>query len=143
VSGLDPHRLVLELTETHAGHAARSLCGDLEALRELGVQIAIDDVGTGFNGLQKLVDYPFDIIKISRQFIAGMLDDKRCAMFTRAIVELGPRVGMTVIAEGIERPEQRDRLLEWGCARGQGFLFGRAGSDIDGIKSPAMLFDPA
>ncbi|MBX7448813.1 EAL domain-containing protein [Mycolicibacterium sp. 3033] len=142
-SGLDPRRLVLELTETHAGRPARSLADDLESLRELGVQIAIDDVGTGFNGLQKMVDYPFDIIKISRQFIAGMLDDKRYAMFTRAIVELGSRVGMTVIAEGIERPEQRDRLLEWGCTRGQGFLFGRARSDIDGIKPTAMLFDPA
>ncbi|MEH3141780.1 MAG: EAL domain-containing protein [Mycobacterium kyogaense] len=142
-SGLDPRRLVLELTETHAGRIAGSLPGDLESLRELGVQIAIDDVGTGFNGLQKLVDLPVDIIKISRQFIEGVLDEDRCATFTRAIVDLGPRVGMTVIAEGIERPEQRDRLLEWGCPQGQGFLFGRAQADVGGIKSPTVLFDPA
>jgi EAL domain-containing protein (putative c-di-GMP-specific phosphodiesterase class I) len=58
-------------------------------------------------------------------------------------VDLGARVGKSVIAEGIERPEQRDRLLEWGCAGGQGFLFGHARSDLDGIKSPVVLFDPA
>ncbi len=143
MTGLDPGRLVLELTETHAGGVAGSTPGDLEWLRQLGVRIAIDDVGTGFNGLQKFVDFPIDIIKISRQFIAGILDDDRCATFTRAIVDLGPRVGMTVIAEGIERPEQRDRLLEWGCTRGQGFLFGHSRSDLDGIKSPVSLFDPA
>lgn len=143
VSGLDPRRLVLELTETYAGRTDRSLARDLQSLRDLGVQIAIDDVGTGFNGLQKMVDLPFDIIKISRQFIVGMLDDERYKRFTRAIVELGPWVGMTVIAEGIERPEQRDLLLEWGCARGQGFLFGQACSDIDGIKSPVVLLNPA
>ena len=143
MTGLDPRRLVLELTETHAGGIAGSTPDDLEWLRGLGVRIAIDDVGTGFNGLQKMVDLPVDIIKISREFIAGMLDDDRCATFTRAIVDLGPRVGMTVIAEGIERPEQRDRLLEWGCTLGQGFLFGHARSDLDGIKSPVVLFDPA
>ncbi|MEW5809197.1 MAG: EAL domain-containing protein [Actinomycetota bacterium] len=143
VSGLDPRRLVLELTETHAGRIAGWLPGDLELLRGLGVQIAIDDVGTGFSGLLKMVDLPIDIIKISRQFVSGVFDDHRCAAITRAIIELGPHLGMTVIAEGIEQPRQRDRLLEWGCLRGQGFLFGHARADIAGIKSPTVLFDPA
>lgn len=143
VSGLDPHRLVLELTETHAGTIAASVRDDLDILRDLGIRIAIDDVGTGFSGLVKIVDLPVDILKISRQFIAGLPSDVRCAAITKAIVGLGPSLGVTVIAEGIERQEQRDVLLEWGCALGQGYLFGKAKPGVSGIKLPSSLFHPA
>ena len=142
-SGLDPHRLVLELTETHAGHVAASIGDDLAMLRDLGIRIAIDDVGTGFSGLVKIADLPVDILKISRQFIAGLPADVRCAAISKAIVGLGRSLDMTVIAEGIERQEQRDVLLECGCALGQGYLFGKAKPGVSGIKSPSSLFHPA
>ncbi|BBX67510.1 bifunctional diguanylate cyclase/phosphodiesterase [Mycolicibacterium psychrotolerans] len=143
VSGLDPRRLVLELTETHAGRVAASIRDDLDMLRELGIRIAIDDVGTGFSGLVKIIDLPIDILKISRQFIAGITDDARCAAITKAIVGLGSSLGLTVIAEGIERQDQRDLLIEWGCELGQGYLFGKARPVADGIKSPLSLFHHA
>lgn len=128
-TGLDPGRLVLEMTETYAGLVANSVKADLERLRDKGVRIAIDDVGTGFSGLVKIVDLPVDILKIDKQFIAGLQRDPRCDAITKAIVSLGASLGLTVVAEGIERGDQCDLLVEWGCELGQGFLFGRAVSE--------------
>ena len=125
-TGLAPDRLVLELTETYAGRVARSAKADLEALREIGVRVAIDDVGTGFSGLAKIVDLPIDILKIDKQFISGLPQDPRCEAITRAVLSLGESLGLSVIAEGIESREQWDLLADWGCEMGQGFLFGQA-----------------
>ncbi len=143
ISGLDPHRLVLELTETHAGIIAAAISDDLDMLRDLGIRIAIDDVGTGFSGLVKIADLPVDILKIGRQFIAGLPADLRCAAISQAIVGLGRSLDMSVIAEGIERQEQRDVLVEWGCDMGQGYLFGKARPGVSGIKTPSALFHSA
>lgn len=125
-TGLAPERLVLELTETYAGRVARSAKADLEALREIGVRLAIDDVGTGFSGLAKIVDLPIDILKIDKQFISGLPQDPRCEAITRAVLSLGESLRLSVIAEGIESREQWNLLADWGCEMGQGFLFGRA-----------------
>ncbi|CAM3297113.1 EAL domain-containing protein [Mycolicibacterium frederiksbergense] len=125
-TGLAPDRLVLELTETYAGRVARSAKADLEALREIGVRVAIDDVGTGFSGLAKIVDLPIDILKIDKQFISGLPQDPRCEAITRAVLSLGESLGLSVIAEGIESREQWNLLADWGCEMGQGFLFGQA-----------------
>lgn len=121
---LDPRRLVLELTETYAGLIADSTKRGLERLRRDGVRIAIDDVGTGFSGLVKIVDLPIDILKIDRQFIAGLPGDVRCIAITKAVLSLGRSLDLSIIAEGIESQTQRALLLEWGCEFGQGFLFG-------------------
>ncbi|MEZ0360191.1 EAL domain-containing protein [Mycobacterium sp. SA01] len=123
-SGLAPQRLVLELTESHAGQIAESAKADLEDLRRVGMRIAIDDVGTGFSSLARIVALPLDILKIDKQFTVGLLEDLRCEAITRAVLGLGKSLGLDVIAEGIERREQRDALVEWGCELGQGFLFG-------------------
>lgn len=128
LSGLSPHRLVLELTETYAGRIASSARADLDRLRDAGVLIAIDDVGTGFSGLAKIVDLPIDILKIDKQFIAGLPDDARCAAVTQAVLSLGATLGLSVIAEGVETAMQCGLLIEWGCASGQGYLFGRSTS---------------
>lgn len=125
-TGLSPDRLVLELTETYAGRVANSAEADLEHLRRIGVRIAIDDVGTGFSGLAKIVDLPVDILKIDKQFVGGLPRDPRCEAITKAVLGLGSSLGLTVIAEGIESRVQRDLLAEWGCELGQGFLFGKA-----------------
>jgi diguanylate cyclase (GGDEF)-like protein/PAS domain S-box-containing protein len=128
-TGLRPDRLVLEMTETYAGLVANSTKADLNRLRRKGVRIAIDDVGTGFSGLAKIVDLPIDILKIDKQFIAGLPQDARCAAITKAILSLGSSLVLTVIAEGIERSDQHELLVSWGCEFGQGFLYGRPVSE--------------
>lgn len=134
-TGLRPDRLVLELTETHAGRVAPSAAADLERLRQVGVRIAIDDIGTGFSGLVKIVDLPIDILKIDKQFIGGLPDDLRCEAITRAVLSLGTSLGLSVIAEGIETRSQSELLAEWGCELGQGYLFGKAAATVDGTTS--------
>lgn len=123
-TGLEPGRLVLELTETYAGGVALSAKADLEQLRNIGVRVAIDDVGTGFSGLAKIVDLPIDILKIDKQFIGGLPHDPRCEAITRAVLSLGESLGLSVMAEGIESREQWDLLVDWGCEMGQGYLLG-------------------
>lgn len=130
-SRLGSDRLVLELTETYAGRITTSAKADLVRLWKAGVRIAIDDVGTGFSSLAKIVDLPVDIVKIDKQFIAGLPHDARCAAITQAVLSLGETLGLSTIAEGIETATQRELLMDWGCVLGQGFLFGRSAA-LDG-----------
>lgn len=123
-TGLAPHRLVLEITESHAGQIAESAKADLEELRRAGLRIAIDDVGTGFSGLARIVTLPLDILKIDKQFVGGLPADVRCEAVTKAVLGLGTSLGLEVIAEGIERQDQLDSLIDLGCKFGQGFVFG-------------------
>ena len=136
-TALPPDRLVLELTETHAGRAEDSAKADLERLRRLGVRIAIDDVGTGFSGLVRILDLPIDILKIDKQFVHGLPDDARCEAIVKAILSMATSLRLTVIAEGIEKRAQCDALVSWGCELGQGFLFGRAQAPVGPPPSPA------
>jgi diguanylate cyclase (GGDEF)-like protein/PAS domain S-box-containing protein len=124
-TGLPPQALTLEVTEEvlveDAGHNVERL----SALRELGVRLAIDDFGTGYASLAYLGQLPVDIIKIDPSFVAGLGRDETLTLLTRTIVRLGRDLGLTVVAEGIERPEQLELLREMGCPRGQGFLVAR------------------
>ncbi|HEY6886315.1 MAG TPA: EAL domain-containing protein, partial [Solirubrobacter sp.] len=118
--GLDAARLVLEVTES-------SLVGDLEAerlqaLRRLGVRLAIDDFGTGYSSLSYLRRFPMDVLKIDRSFTRDACDD---SALLQAIVAMGESLGLVLIPEGIEEPEQADALRALGCRLGQGYLFGR------------------
>jgi diguanylate cyclase (GGDEF)-like protein/PAS domain S-box-containing protein len=124
-TGLPPHALTLEVTEEvlveDAGHNVERL----SALRELGVRLAIDDFGTGYASLAYLGQLPVDIIKIDPSFVAGLGRDETLTLLTRTIVRLGRDLGLVVVAEGVERPEQLELLREMGCPRGQGFLVAR------------------
>ena len=118
--GLVPERLVLEVTES-------SLVGDLEAerlqaLRRLGVRLAIDDFGTGYSSLSYLRKFPMDVLKIDRSFTRDVCED---SALLNAIVAMGESLGLVLVPEGIEEPEQADALRALGCRLGQGFLFGR------------------
>ncbi|MGY4711568.1 putative bifunctional diguanylate cyclase/phosphodiesterase [Mycolicibacterium sp. CBM1] len=137
-TGLSPDRLVLELTETHVEGAVHSAKADLERLRQIGVRIAIDDVGTGFSDLAKILELQVDILKIDKQFIGGLPADLRCAAITKAVLSLGASLGLAVIAEGVESQEQCDLLAEWGCELGQGFLFEHAVT-AEATTGPARL----
>jgi diguanylate cyclase (GGDEF)-like protein len=121
-SGLEPSRLVLELSED----VLRAAPGDgLAALRELGVRIAFDDFGTGRGALSVARSVPLDIVKVARPFVdgAGRAGHERSVL--AMVVQLGELLGVQVVAEGIEREDQREALLELGCSFGQGYFLGR------------------
>jgi EAL domain-containing protein (putative c-di-GMP-specific phosphodiesterase class I) len=87
--------------------------------------VAVDDFGTGYSSLQYLRRFPIDILKIDKAFVDDLGGGEDDAALARAIIDLGQSFELSVVAEGIEREEQRVRLLELGCKLGQGFLFAR------------------
>lgn len=125
-SGLEPHRLHLELTETAMFGNEGDAVATLVRLRSLGVKILLDDFGTGFSGLSHLRRVTVDGVKIDRSFVAGMLEDQGDLALTSAVVVLGQSLGITVIAEGVETASQMEALRDRGCDYGQGYLFGKA-----------------
>ena len=121
-SGLEPHRLELEITETaiiHNIHVAASL---LEKFKKLGVQIALDDFGTGYSSMRFVQQLPFDRIKIDRSFVMAMDTDEKAFAIVDAILRLGQSLSIPVVAEGVETEAQALRLLEANCLEFQGFL---------------------
>jgi EAL domain-containing protein (putative c-di-GMP-specific phosphodiesterase class I) len=124
-TGLAPPALTLELTERMLIEGAAPMVEGLAELRRRGINLAIDDFGTGHASLAYLRQLPVDIIKIDPSFVAGLGQDPTLAMLTRTIVRVGHDLGIEVVAEGIERPEQLDLLREMGCGLGQGYLIAR------------------
>ena len=124
-SGLEPGALTLEVAERVLIDGAGPMVEGLAELRGLGIRLAIDDFGTGHASLAYLRRLPVDIIKIDPSFVAGLGHDPTLAMLTRTIVRVGRDLGIEVVAEGIERPEQLELLREMGCGLGQGFLLAR------------------
>ncbi len=124
-SGLDPARIVLEVTETAIFRDMEATIQKLAKLRERRIRIAVDDFGTGYSSLSYLRRFPIDILKIARDFVSH--DDGRAEdwVFARAIVALGKALGLSIVAEGIEQPSQARRLRELGCDLGQGYLYAR------------------
>ena len=121
-TGLAPSSLVLEVTETrHVGRRRRRSAAAPRP-QGLGVRIAMDDFGTGYSSLSYLSRLPVDILKMDRSFLGSGIDDSGLAA---AIMAIGERLGLEVVAEGIERQEQIDSLQSLGFDLGQGFLFGR------------------
>jgi diguanylate cyclase (GGDEF)-like protein len=124
-SSLAPERLVLELTETTLSVDAPVTLEVLVALRERGVRIALDDFGTGYSSLAALRELPVDVLKIPKPFLDGRGRPDHERALLAMLVGLGPLLGLQVVAEGIEREEQRALLGELGCELGQGYLLGR------------------
>jgi diguanylate cyclase (GGDEF)-like protein/PAS domain S-box-containing protein len=124
-AGLSRSALTLEVTERVLIEIADEVMDGLATLRQLGVRLAIDDFGTGYASLAYLRQLPVDIIKIDPSFVAGLGTDGTLAMLTRTIVQVGHDLGIEIVAEGIERPEQLELLRAMGCGLGQGFLVAR------------------
>jgi Amt family ammonium transporter len=122
-SGAEPSALCLEVTEAAIAHNPERALRVLEALKALGVTIAIDDYGAGPSSLTNLVRLPVDILKIHRSFISA-LGVNRCDV-VGAVVELAHALGLIAIAEGVETDYQLDQLRRLGCDSAQGFLLGR------------------
>jgi len=115
--------LTLEITESVFVDESARLRDCLDALHALGVKLSLDDFGTGYSSLAYLKNYPFDDIKIDRTFVQGLPHDPYSRDIVASVLTIGSSTGATVIAEGIELPEQRDALLALGCSLGQGYHY--------------------
>jgi diguanylate cyclase (GGDEF)-like protein len=124
-AGLSPRKLVLEITESVMLDAEDRLESDLATLHEMGCVLAVDDFGRGFSSLAYLARLPVDILKLDREFIADIERDERGFAIVSSVIDMGRRLGMDVLAEGIEGPGQMRVLREMRCAFLQGWLFGR------------------
>jgi len=123
--GLEPQYLELELTETFLMQDSTSTSVVLLALKELGLQIALDDFGTGYSSLSYLKRFPIDTVKIDRSFVRDLTTDADDASIVSAVIGMGKRLHMQVVAEGVETPEQLVFLKEQSCPEGQGYYFSR------------------
>jgi diguanylate cyclase (GGDEF)-like protein/PAS domain S-box-containing protein len=124
-SGLAPNRLELEITESVLLRDAAATLATLHQLRALGIRIAIDDFGTGYSCLSYLRSFPFDKIKIDREFVRELSERSDCTAIIRAIAGLGASLGMATTAEGVETEDQLRRVRAEGCTEVQGYLFSR------------------
>ncbi len=120
-----PDLLRLEMTETVLAADPKRALQTMDALRAMGVHIALDDFGIGYSSLAYLNRLPLDEIKIDRSFVLGMIDEEASATIVRATVDLGHGLGYGVVAEGVENAETRQRLTALGCDAIQGFLVAR------------------
>jgi diguanylate cyclase (GGDEF)-like protein len=124
-SGLSPHQLTLEITETALMRDALAIKVRLHELKILGVSLAIDDFGTGYSSLAYLQQFPVDAIKIDRSFISGIAESRESHALIRTLIQLGKTLQLETLAEGIEDKGQLHELLRQDCDTGQGFLYAR------------------
>jgi len=125
VSGLDPRRLVLEITESDVMREPEAARVKLEALKALGLRLAIDDFGTGYSSLSYLQYFPVDELKIDRSFVKRIEVGDRDAALVRTIVSLARSLSVEVVAEGVEELGQEQYLRSIACDIGQGYLYSR------------------
>ncbi|MBN9135836.1 MAG: EAL domain-containing protein, partial [Phyllobacterium sp.] len=126
-TGLPAHRLELEITETALIKDTNRALTTLRQLKTLGVRIAMDDFGTGYSSLSNVRAFPFDMIKIDRSFIKSVDKNEQAAAIVKAVLGLGRGLGMPVLAEGIETPDELEFLMGESCSAGQGFYLGMPG----------------
>jgi len=123
-SHLSPESVSLEITESVLVDHARAV-PTLVSLKDAGFSIILDDFGTGYSSLTYLKSLPLDALKIDRSFIRTITTDPRDTAIVSAIIGVARSLGMDVVAEGVERAAQKEKLLELGCTVMQGYLFGR------------------
>jgi diguanylate cyclase (GGDEF)-like protein/PAS domain S-box-containing protein len=124
-TGLDPHYLELELTETFLMQDSKSTLVVLKELTDIGVMLALDDFGTGYSSLSYLRRFPISTLKIDKAFVNGLTADLNDASIVTAVIGMGNNLNLRVIAEGVETREQLEFLREHNCPFGQGFYFSR------------------
>lgn len=124
-AGICATDLVLEVTESVLARRPEEVADVLHGLRSLGCQIALDDFGTGYSSLSYLAQFPVDILKIDRSFVADVGSNSQRLALTRTIVGLAQALHLATVAEGVETAEQADLLRGMGCESAQGYLFSR------------------
>ncbi|GHA15359.1 putative bifunctional diguanylate cyclase/phosphodiesterase [Oceanisphaera arctica] len=125
LSGADPYRLKLELTETMLLDDMPAAVARMHQLREHGIRFSIDDIGTGYSSLAYLQTLPLDQLKIDQSFVRELPENGNSLAIIRAICALAGSLQLEVIAEGVETEEQHKQLQDIGCRHFQGYLFGR------------------
>ena len=128
-AGLPPDRLVLELTESVLLEDSESVTFFVETLSADGVRFALDDFGTGYSSLGYINKYPFSKIKVDRSFVSGPDVGRKTEAIIHAVAEMGARLDMEIVAEGLETIEQVKAVRDAGCTLGQGYYFSRAVPD--------------
>ncbi|MFB0937049.1 MAG: ABC transporter substrate binding protein [Propionivibrio sp.] len=124
-TGARPDRLMLELTESVILADLENAMQKMRALKQLGVGFSMDDFGTGYSSLAYLSRLPLDELKIDRSFVARLPGSDNDAVIARMVISMGRSLGLSVLAEGVETPEQMEALRQYGCHAYKGFLIGR------------------
>ncbi|HEY5248623.1 MAG TPA: EAL domain-containing protein [Dermatophilaceae bacterium] len=142
-TAISPDQLTLEITETTLLEGVGATSHNLSRLRDLGVKLSIDDFGTGHSSLSQLQRTQVDVLKIDQSFVSQMDHDEPSAAIVNAIITVGHALGLSLVAEGVERPGQAAMLREQGCDDAQGWLFGQPlpAEDIDrtfGLTFPEL-----
>ncbi|MGH9918006.1 MAG: putative bifunctional diguanylate cyclase/phosphodiesterase, partial [Nitrososphaerales archaeon] len=140
-SGLDPTLLTLELTESTLIDDAITVEPFLKELRALGANLALDDFGTGYSSLTYLRAFPINVVKIDKSFIEMIGTERGDTAIVSAVIRMAKDLGLTVVAEGVETPEQLTLLLQLSCRFAQGYLFARPRpvSQITGLVETPIL----
>ena len=137
-AGINAGDVVLEITEQLVVEDAQATLAILTGLQDVGIRLSLDDFGSGFSSLSYLRQFPFDHVKLDRSFIDQLPGSPRSTQLVRSMAELASTLGLGVIAEGIERPEQARLLKAMGVRYGQGYLYSRP---VDAVACGAMLAD--
>lgn len=144
-TGFNAARLELEITESALLHDAEGAIAALQAVKALGVKLAVDDFGTGYSSLACLRRFPIDRLKIDRSFVDGLGRDAESTAVVRTIIALARTLHLQVTAEGIETPEQATHLRGLGCEWGQGYHYAnpQPAELLDGLLDSQLLVPPA
>ena len=129
---IDPGRVTCELTETALIDESPEVEAAVGQIKDLGVKLALDDFGTGYASLRYVRRFAFDVLKLDRSFVRGLGTDADDTALVAAAISMGGALNMEVVAEGVERGDQAERLRAMGCGLAQGFLFARP------VAAPAM-----
>jgi len=124
-TGMPPHLLELEITESMIMHNPSQLIPVLNKIKQMGIRLAIDDFGTGYSSLSQLKNFPVDTLKVDRSFIRNLPEGSEDKAITEAIISMGKMLSLTVVAEGVETEEQEKFLREHICDEMQGFYFSK------------------
>ena len=126
-AGVPLKHVILEVTESvYLGQRDHVVADEIKSLRACGMRVALDDFGTGFASLTHLLSVPVDIIKIDRSFVERLVPGDGAAISVEGVMSIATKLGLRVVAEGIETDSQLAQLLSFGCMLGQGYLFSKA-----------------
>ena len=122
-TGINPKRLILEITESVAIHDMQKIKAVLQEIRDMGISIALDDFGTGYSSLSRLKELPLDEIKIDKSFVDGLTEDEFSDAFVETVTNLADTISVNVVVEGVEQEKQARELDNMKVDMFQGYLF--------------------
>ena len=137
---INPKNLIVEITESTILRQGELSVKSFDEIRDMGIQIAIDDFGTGYSSFSYLKDFPFDELKIDKEFVTNLTKDSKEEAILESIIQLAIKLGLRVTAEGVETKQQAEILLRLGCHQLQGFLLGRpmAAQALENYQPPSI-----